>query len=175
MTTPRTKQSPEERKQAKSACALAWYYANRERRLDEMRTYRRENPEKQNEYELKRRGTERRSQMLRASEERLRELTPWRTVLREAKKRAGQRGLAFDLTDEWCAERWTGVCELTGIRFVVGDRKKTPFTASIDRKNPSLGYVRENCRFLLLAVNMLKFVGTDEDMFKIAEALISRR
>lgn len=49
------------------------------------------------------------------------------------------------------------------------------FSPSIDRIVPALGYTPENCRFILWAVNAFKHDGTDDDMYRVAEALIAAR
>lgn len=83
------------------------------------------------------------------------------------------RNLPFTLTDEWARKRWTGRCELTGIPFVVAGTHGKFFSPSLDRIDPKKGYVDDNCRFILFAVNTLKGVGTDEDMMLVARELIA--
>lgn len=99
---------------------------------------------------------------------------PWQTLIHSAKARAAKQGLPFDLTDEWGANTWTGVCALTKLPFMLGIRRPVSrtFAPSIDKIIPSLGYVRGNCRFVLWAVNAFKYDGTDDDMYRVAEALI---
>jgi hypothetical protein len=100
---------------------------------------------------------------------------PWLNAFRGSKARAVKHNIPFTLTKEWAAERWTGCCEVTGIEFVLSD-KRSPylFSPSLDRKIPSLGYTPENSRFVLHAVNALKGQGTDEDMLKIAQAIVQK-
>ena len=170
LNTPTTQQQ----RKWQSEYASAYYHANRERLLEQKRQARRNNPEKDREYDRQRRGTEIRKQMLKAADERLMEKMPWRRLLREIKKRAKKKGLDFDLTDQWGAERWTGRCEVTGLEFQ-RTSSKSCFLASVDRIDSALGYTKGNCRFVLMAVNMLKFVGTDEDMFRVASAIVNNR
>lgn len=95
-----------------------------------------------------------------------------------AQSRAKREGLDFDLTREWAESRWTGSCELTGIEFVkgggTGRRSAGPFSPSLDKIDPAKGYVQDNCRFILWAIN--RFKGRDEDavMFQIAKAISER-
>lgn len=101
---------------------------------------------------------------------------PWATLLIGTKTRAKQKGLAFELDDEWAAARWTGFCELTGLPFRSpeertgsANRNRSP---SIDRRDAAVGYTKANCRFVLWAVNSLKRDGTDEEMYCVAAALV---
>jgi len=105
------------------------------------------------------------------------EKRPWRYVFQSRRSDARIRNLVFTLTDEWCAARWTGKCELTGIEFRPNPAGKGPFpfSCSLDKIEPELGYTPENCRFILWGCNGLKGSGTDEDMYAIAKALTAAR
>lgn len=106
----------------------------------------------------------------RASQE---EKRPWRYVFQSRRLDARKRGIVFTLTDEWCAARWTGRCEVTGLNFVKNPRGRGPhpLSATLDRIRPEDGYIPENCRFVLHAVNCMKGSDTDEQMFLIAGAI----
>jgi hypothetical protein len=99
---------------------------------------------------------------------------PWITCLYGARSRAKKNGVAFSLTEDWVTARWTGRCEITNIQF---NTEKIGFgsdlySPSIDRIIPALGYTPENCRFVLNAVNAMKSMGTDQDVYKIAKAIV---
>jgi hypothetical protein len=49
---------------------------------------------------------------------------------------------------------------------------RSPFSPSIDRIIPTLGYTKGNCRFILHALNALKGSGTDEQALAIAGAFV---
>lgn len=102
---------------------------------------------------------------------------PWKGPLVAAKVRARAKNLPFDLTEEWAKNRWTGKCELSGIKFKVGEQGNGPryFVASIDRIRPAEGYTQSNSRFILWAVNAFKYTGTDSDVFMVAEAIMRKR
>lgn len=102
---------------------------------------------------------------------------PWRGLIHAARWRAAKKGVPFDLTPEWAEENWTGICTLSGIPFRLGGKESGPkfFSPSIDRIIPSLGYVQTNCRFVLWAVNAMKYDGTDTDLYDLAEAILLQR
>ena len=126
------------------------YAENREKVLERQREYRAANPEKDTT----------------------------KNLFRNAKNRAKAKGLPFTLTKEWVVERieW-GKCELSGIPFnlEVGREVSGPFSPSIDKIVPELGYTPENCRVILCGINLLKMNGTDEGMFHIAEQLTQHK
>jgi len=99
-------------------------------------------------------------------------------IVLTARYRAEKKGLPFALDDAWLAAHWTGACGLTGIPFVTNPNGRGGpwmYSPSIDKIDPAKGYVPDNCRFILLAVNALKGVGTDEDMYRIAGAILANR
>lgn len=102
------------------------------------------------------------------------EISPWMHCLRARANKAQQKKLPFELSDEWARARWTGRCELTEIPFNTSSAYGNFFSPSIDRIDASKGYVQDNCRFILFAVNALKGTGTDEDMLRVVSALYAR-
>jgi|688.fasta_scaffold653274_1 hypothetical protein len=80
---------------------------------------------------------------------------PARYLFFESRARAKKRGLDFDLTREWFAEKLrAGACEITGLPFEYGRhslRRPSP-----DRRDNNCGYTKENCRIILLGLNLLK-------------------
>lgn len=103
---------------------------------------------------------------------RRRQVKPWHILLWSARFCAKSKGLAFDLTHEWCASVWTGKCVLSGIEFDLGHARRggMPFSPSIDKIDPIGGYTQDNCRFILHSLNSFKGRGTDADLYKIAKA-----
>ena len=100
---------------------------------------------------------------------------PYIHLLRSAKVRARKNGLEYRLTREWAKTRWMGKCELTGIDFQYFEEGKIGYfySASLDRIDNSIGYLPDNCRFILYALNIMKGQASDHDVYKIALAVIN--
>lgn len=82
-------------------------------------------------------------------------------LIREAKKRAQNKGMVFDLTAEILLKLFYKQgcsCYLTGIPFDLngsGNKEKwNPWQPSLDRINNHLGYTKKNVRLVCLAVNI---------------------
>jgi len=110
---------------------------------------------------------------------RLRTAQPYRMLVLSAKGRARKKQVPYDLTVQWAQERWTGRCELTGIPFELaygrGKKGGRPLSPSLDRIDPAKGYTQGNCRFVLQAINAFKGTMPDEEMLRLAEALLRRK
>lgn len=98
---------------------------------------------------------------------------PWKVHIATTRHRSKKEHIPFDLTDAWAKARWTGRCEITDIPFTigVGNGPATPLSPSIDKIDPTKGYLQSNCRFVLHGVNCLKGTGDDALMFRIAQAI----
>lgn len=108
-----------------------------------------------------------------SSRKRSRANKPYMAPLYDAKARALRAGLQFDLTESWAIGRWTGKCELTGAVFErLTGGKPSAFSVSLDRIDPDKGYVKDNCRFILWAVNRFKSNYSDATMMRIAHLLV---
>jgi len=79
------------------------------------------------------------------------------TYLTKLHKRAAEKGLEFNLDCEYCnslLESQKNICAISGIRISLDKFNKT---ASIDRIDPSLGYVRGNVHWVHKKVNQMKW------------------
>jgi hypothetical protein len=106
-----------------------------------------------------------------------RKARPWNQMLIGVKWRARKRGLAFDLDEAWCSERWAAGCALTGTPFevVMGGRPgPRSFSPSIDRIDNTKGYTKDNCRILLFCVNAFKGELSDSKLLELAKAIVER-
>ena len=98
-----------------------------------------------------------------------------------AKRNAKSRGLAFELTFEdvlSMAARSNWQCALTGVPFTmkpVPGAKRRPFAPSLDRKDCSLGYTKENVRLVCCAANIALGDWGDEVFSKLALGYAQKR
>lgn len=85
--------------------------------------------------------------------------------LRKAKGRLRD----FNLTDEYLETIWTGRCALSGIPIQLKEgikrgRSMTMTSASLDRKDSSKGYLKENVQFVAYGINLAKNSFSDDDV-----------
>lgn len=101
---------------------------------------------------------------------------------RGAIHRAKKYGYDFDLPIEWVYSKiLTGICEVTGIPFVLVTKETygihnniQPFSPCIDRINSNLGYTMDNCRIVVNIFNQCKMHWSDEDVQVFVKAYYER-
>ena len=87
------------------------------------------------------------------------------TLLNNAKHR--KRG--FDLTEEYLQSIWTGKCSITGIDIYNSKNKNnTLFSASLDRIDSSLGYIKGNVIIVSYKANRIKQDASIHEIEKVA-------
>jgi len=99
---------------------------------------------------------------------------PFYSSLHAAKNRAKDRGVPFDLTEEYLESIWTGVCPVFQVRLAFpshGGNKRTANKPSLDRLVPDKGYVPGNVIWISLRANQMKNDGNSEELFRVAEWL----
>ena len=98
---------------------------------------------------------------------------PFLRLVQKSRQRARESGIPNDLTMEWARARWNGHCEITGAEFKhTRNGKQNAFSPSLDKIDPTKGYVQDNCRFILCALNRFKGDQGDEVMMEIARMLV---
>jgi len=99
-------------------------------------------------------------------------------LIGNARRRAKSGDLPMTITHDWVLGRlkaWR--CELTGLEFQMesrGPNRANPFAPSLDRIEPSKGYVEGNVRLVCYAVNMARSDWGDEVLLIVARALVSQ-
>jgi len=98
-------------------------------------------------------------------------------MLRQMRKRSAEKGMdPPTVTAAWIAARLRGgVCELSGLPFRRGAGPRSPFSASIDRRDSRLPYTEENCRVVLWALNSAMGEWGEDAFAPIARAWLERR
>lgn len=90
-----------------------------------------------------------------------------------AKKRAADDGLAFDLTKEWIFEAVkAGRCQVSGLLFDTSSGRK-PWAPSLDKINPKGGYTKDNVQVVVWMYNACKWTFTHDDVLTLARALLA--
>lgn len=169
------KETPQQR-QKRLASLRAYNASHKDERRERAKQYYAEHRDdirkKSREYHYANRDSH--NAKLKVQNQKARVTHPWRELLHAAKSRARIKKVSFTLTKEWAEARWTGRCELTGLEFKLGLTGSGPqvWSPSIDRIKPALGYTPDNCRFILLGINIFKQSGTDADMIVMAKALV---
>jgi len=106
-------------------------------------------------------------------------------IVRRTKYISKKENIPFDLDRDWVLNRLNSInwnCEMTGLPMLKRrdnlEHRKTGFqwnSISIDKIVPSLGYVKNNVRFILNQINSFKQDGDDERLYMLAECLIKHR
>lgn len=107
---------------------------------------------------------------------RWRKNNPAKRILSNIKQRNN-----IDIDEQWIQERLdVGLCEATGIAFSFPEYGTKacgfnyhPWSASVDKIDPSKGYVKENCRLVVWAFNRAKGLWSDEDMLRLAKGIVN--
>ena len=98
----------------------------------------------------------------------------FRTVIDRARK----AGLPCDVTVQYLTGLWReqeGRCALSGLQMTWRQGKLLHTSISVDRIVAGLGYVKGNVRLVCFAFNAFRGSGTDEDMIRLAKALIKHQ
>lgn len=102
----------------------------------------------------------------------------WAKLAQRARVRAKAKGWPCEIDRHWVRSRVDqGRCELSGIPFQ-SEEPWHPFSASIDRIDPNLGYTKENCQVILWMLNAAKGVASQGDFLcylrQVSEAMHGR-
>ena len=95
---------------------------------------------------------------------------------REHLRRASRRNKSFDLSLQDLKDQWdkqNGLCVYSKVQLIhpTAGSNCHLYTASVDRIDSSLGYVKGNVQFISIAMNHMKANMSDEDMFKLLTIL----
>lgn len=99
-------------------------------------------------------------------------------LIRGARGRAGRYGLAFSIDEDWFRAQFSaqhGLCAISGLPMVKREKKRDPWSPSIDRKIPSLGYTPANCQLVCAMVNYAKNQYDIGTLIKMCRAVLSHQ
>lgn len=71
----------------------------------------------------------------------------YRTIISAIRNKCHKFNIPCTINMAWGNTTYTGYCSITGIPFVIIPGKCNPYHPSVDRINPTKGYVIENCRW----------------------------
>lgn len=110
------------------------------------------------------------------------EFTKFRYHLRNIISRTRERNLNINITANDLKEQWElqkGICVFTGVNLEISTYtkiKKNPiYSASIDRIDSSLGYVKGNIRWISRAMNWMKNEMTDEMTWELIKLIQNKK
>lgn len=118
------------------------------------------------------------SEKARAAKQRWKEQNPknaWVSyALGGAKERAAKAGLPFELDKDYVSAIIPDVCPVFGTPFLfIGGKRLRPDSPTIDRLEPSKGYVRGNIAVISAKANAIKSNATADEIQRVAEWLRS--
>lgn len=95
---------------------------------------------------------------------------PISRLMMNAKARARLRKIEFNLgnDDVVIPEK----CPLLGIKFELGEKDNYAYSPSIDRKDPSKGYVKGNVWVISCKANMMKTNATTEELIEFSKNIL---
>jgi hypothetical protein len=110
----------------------------------------------------------------RASSKRWREKHPklnWCSAARwHAKVRAAKKGVPFDLSMQYIYSILPDKCPVFGTPFIFsGNKVQISESPSVDRIDPSKGYVEGNIRIVSAKANQIKSAFTTKDVSAVAD------
>ena len=99
---------------------------------------------------------------------------PWKNALQRCKVRSRKSKIECTINADFLKSIWTDVCPILGIPLIVAKGKMTDNSPSVDRIDPSKGYVPGNVVVISNRANMIKNCGTLEEHRAIVSFLESR-
>lgn len=111
------------------------------------------------------------------------EYTPFRWfVLRAQYRGKRKRKLGCDLTPEYLKQLWdqqNGICPFTGWKLNLPQdaskwEEKSPRNASLDRIDNSIGYMKDNIRFVSVMANLARQDFSDNELIDFCRSVVNK-
>jgi len=120
------------------------------------------------------------------------EFSPFRWFIRttkqrtKSKNRSNEKFQEFNLSLEYLKDLWkkqSGICPLTGCNLIlpkgtgneVAWENKSPYNASLDRIDNSIGYLEGNVRFISVMANYARNTFSDDQLIEFCQQVSSFR
>lgn len=98
-----------------------------------------------------------------------------KNIFNRFKYKAKKADMGFDITLRWIQDRIDcGVCEATGVRFSLEGAIRNHLSPSIDRVDPTKGYVRNNCQLVIWAYNAAKNQYSVETTYNWCKSFVEK-
>lgn len=153
MGRPRKYATETERLEARRRSRREWAQRN----PDKAKAYYAANHEKRREYNRK-----------------WREKNAAKVMMERARRRATKHGIEFDLDEAFVAAITPLFCPVFDTPLTLAAGVAGPNSPSLDRKDPSKGYVRGNVQVISNKANMMKQNATEDELKQFAKWVLSR-
>ena len=102
----------------------------------------------------------------------------FRNIIKRNKTRDIEISITIDdLKEQW--EKQNGICEFTGIKLEISSysriEKNPIYSASLDRIDSSIGYTKDNIRWISRAINWMKNDMSDEMTWELINILVQNK
>lgn len=98
---------------------------------------------------------------------------PWQHSATRCRQRAKKSGIECTIDADYLKSIWNDVCPILGIPLIVSKGKQNDNSPSVDRIDPSKGYVPGNVVVISSRANTIKSYGTLEEHRRIVNFLES--
>lgn len=100
--------------------------------------------------------------------------------MKGVKKRAIKKNIEFDLDEEYLDQLFKsqcGFCGITNVPIKIPTKNETKIyeTASLDRIDSSIGYVKGNVMWVVLGVNYMKNRHPNSDLMTLLDKIFEYR
>jgi hypothetical protein len=133
-----------------------------------MTAYRKQNKEKQRQYMQQRRLTDNES-IKETRRKSWRNLDPRKRMLQQSRNRAKRKGIEHNISLEDIIV--PEMCPLLGVPFIVGTKDNYEHTHSLDRMDPTKGYVKGNVWVITKKANSMKNSATRKELLYFAKQI----
>lgn len=96
-------------------------------------------------------------------------------IFRNSKQRSNKIGLEFDIDFQFCIDlfhKQNGTCALSGEKLELSGDRYLSNLISLDRKDSTKGYTKDNIQWVCVKYNMMKAHASLEDFIKMCKTVV---